>query len=152
MISEKKVTEIIGEYLRDSETFLIDVIIKPNNNIRVFIDGDHGVSIDDCRNLSRHLEHMLDREREDFDLTVSSAGADRPLQLPRQYLKYYGKTLEVVVQSGSRFEGTILNADPTGIKIEQEIIKSKKEKEKKIVELKYSDIKSAKPVLSFKRT
>ena len=150
MITERQVTEIIQEFLRNSDKYLIEVLIKPVNHIMVFIDGDHGVSIDDCKGLSHHLEQKLDREREDFDLMVSSAGADRPLQVPRQYIRYIGKSLAVVTRTGVKLEGKLLFADSNGFKIEQEIIKSKKDIEKKIVELKYGEIKSAKAVLSFK--
>ena len=149
MITEKQVTALIGEYLRGSDKFLIDVMIKPLNHIMVFIDGDHGVTIDDCRNLSRYLEQKFDRDREDFDLMVSSAGADRPFRVLRQYQKYLGKNLEVVTVSGEKLEGPLLKADSAGIKLELKLKKSKKETEMKVLDLKYAEIKTAKIVLSF---
>jgi len=150
MITEKLLTGLIEEHLQGSDKFLIEVVIKPLNHIMVFIDGDHGVTIDDCRNLSRNLEQKLDRDREDFDLMVSSSGADRPLRIPRQYRRYLGKNLEVIDINGTKIEGLLLRTDSNGITIEQVIKKSKKETEKKEVEMKYAGIKSAKPVLSFK--
>ncbi|MCX6241630.1 MAG: ribosome assembly cofactor RimP [Bacteroidetes bacterium] len=152
MITEKKVSLLIQDYLKESDKFLIEVLIKPLNHIMVFIDGDHGVAISDCQKLSRYIEQHLDREQEDFDLMVSSAGADRPFRVPRQYQKYLQKRLEVVTISGAGIEGTLLQADSNGIKFEQEIKISKKDIEKKIVELTYSEIKSAKAVLNFKRS
>ncbi len=151
MITEKQVTGLIKEFLDGSDKFLIEVLIKPLNHIMVFIDGDHGVTIDDCKGLSRHLEQNLDREKEDFDLMVSSAGADRPLKVLRQYKKYIGKNLEIVTVSGAKTEGVLVFADRDGIKLEQEIKKSKKESEKKELDLKFNEIKSAKIVISFKK-
>ena len=152
MITDKQLTGLIQEYLRDSDKFLIEVLIKPVNHIMVFIDGDHGVTIDDCKDLSRHLEHKLDREKEDFDLLVSSAGADRPLLLPRQYLRYVGKSLQIATTGGKQLEGVVLSAGFEGIVIKHEIKKSKKEIVNEIADLKYAEIKSAKAVLSFKHT
>jgi len=150
MITEKQIGSYIREYLEESDKFLIEVHMKPGNHIMVFIDGDRGVTIDDCQKLSRFLEQKLDRDREDFDLMVSSAGADRSLQVPRQYLKYLGKELDVVTRAGDTFSGDLRKADTTGITIELEIKKSKKEIEKKTVELGYGEIKSAKVKLRFK--
>jgi ribosome maturation factor RimP len=150
MITEKQIGNLITEFLLGSDKFMIDVQIKPGNHIMVFIDGDHGITIDDCRDLSRHIEQKLDRDAEDFDLMVSSAGADRSLQVPRQYVKYLGKELNVSAKTGESFSGKLSKTDISGIMLELEIKKSKKEVEKKSVELKYSEIKSAKVVISFK--
>ncbi len=151
MISEKQFTALIEDYLKGSDHFLIEVQIKPLNHIMVFIDGDHGVNIDACKALSRFLESKLDRDQEDFDLMVSSAGATRPLQVQRQYLIHLGKSLDVATNAGIKLEGVLLEADSNGIKIEQEIKITKKAIEKKVVELKYEEIKSAKIILNFKR-
>lgn len=150
MITEKQLEALIIEYFGGSDKYPTEVMIKSGNRIMVFIDGDRGVLIEDCQKLSRHIEQSLDREKEDFDLMVSSAGADRSLVLPRQYRRYLGKNLDVATVNGLRAEGKVLEAGDEGIKLEQEIKKSKKETEKKVLELKYGEIKSAKAVLSFK--
>ena len=152
MITEKQLTGLIEENLKGSDKFLIEVVLKPSNHIMVFIDGDQGVKIEDCQKLSRYIEQALDRDNEDFELMVSSAGADRPFRVLRQYRKHLGRILEVVTLDGTKLEGLLLLADDKEIKIEQEIKKSKKDIEKKIVELTYSEIKSAKAVLNFKRS
>lgn len=151
MITEKQLTDLIENHLLGSNKFPTEVMIKSGNRIMVFIDGDHGVMIEDCQKLSRYLEQSLDREKEDFDLMVSSAGADRSLALPRQYLRHIGKSLDVVTTAGEKLEGILRNADAAKITLEQDIKKSKKEIEKKEIELKYNEIKSAKIVLSFKK-
>ncbi|MCX6305916.1 MAG: ribosome assembly cofactor RimP [Bacteroidetes bacterium] len=153
MITETKIVKLIEAHLAGSDIFLVDVLVKTGNKISVFIDGDHGVTIDSCRELNHFLNESLDRDTEDFDLTVSSAGADRPLKLPRQYQKNAGKALDVVTNTGEKFSGVVTAANETGIELEiPPLKKSKKEPEvKKIVSLKYGDIKSAKEVITFKQ-
>ena len=152
MITEKQIKKLIGQHLEGGEFFLVDLVVKPGNRVSVFIDGDHRVTIEACRELSRFIEDNLDRETEDFDLTVSSAGADRPLKLPRQYKKNIGNDLEVVTASGEKITGKVLNAGEDGIEIEQvPVKKTAKTIEKIVVSLKYDEIKTAKEVISFKK-
>ncbi len=152
MITDTKLIKLIEGYLKKGDTFLVDVVVKPGNQISVFIDGDHGVTIDDCKELSHFLNESLDRDTEDFDLTVSSAGADRPLKLPRQFRKNIGKTLDVVTKTGDKISGIVINATDTGIELElPPPKKSKKEQEIKIMSLQLSDIKTAKEVITFKQ-
>ncbi len=152
MITDTKLIKLIESHLKKGETFLVDVVVKPGNQISVFIDGDHGVTIEDCKELSYFLNESLDRETEDFDLTVSSAGADRPLKLPRQFRKNIGKTLDVVTKTGDKISGIVIKSTDAGIELEiPPLKKSKKEQEIKIVSLKFSDIKTAKEVITFKQ-
>ncbi len=151
MITEKQLTGLIEEYFKGSDKFLIELNLKPSNRIMVFIDGDHGVLIEDCQKLSRYIEQALDRDTEDFDLTVSSAGADKPFRVLRQYQNHLGKVLDVATVDGMKLQGLLMLANEEGIKIEQEIKKSKKEIEKQEVALKFAEIKSAKVIISFKK-
>jgi len=100
MIERKKIENLIDDYLKDTDRFLVELKISEANNIQVFIDGDHQVSISDCVDLSKHIESNLDREEEDFELHVSSAGLDLPLRKKRQYLKYISKLLKIKTQNG----------------------------------------------------
>ena len=151
MITEKQLTELIETHFAGTEKFPTEVMIKSGNRVMIFIDGDHGVAMEDCQKLSRYIEQTLDREKEDFDLMVSSAGADRSLVLPRQYQRHLGKSLDIITSTGEKIEGLLSKAGTTEISLEQDIKKSKKEIEKKEIQLKYSEIKSAKIVLSFKK-
>jgi ribosome maturation factor RimP len=152
MISELKVSKLIEAHLSGGSIFLVDVAVKTGNRISVFIDGDNGVTIEACRELNHYLNEVLDRDAEDFDLTVSSAGADRPLKLPRQYKKNIGRSLEVVTKTGEKLSGVILNANDSGIDLEiTPVKKPKKDQEIKKVSLQFSDIKSAKEVITFKQ-
>lgn len=152
MIEQKQLERLAEECFRGADKFLVEVIIRPNNIITVYMDGDDHVSLEDCRQLNRFLEQGLNRDQEDFELTVSSAGLERPLRVLRQYLKRTGQELEVVTNSGQKVSGTLLNAGKEGIEIEQVIHLNKKETEKKKIFFPFRDIKSAKDVITFKKS
>lgn len=142
---EEKVKEILGE----GELFLVEVKVSKNNNIQVFIDGDNGVKIQDCIDLSRQLEECLDRESEDFELSVLSFGLEEPLKMQRQYVKNIGRSLQVEDEEGS-FTGTLISANEESFTIE---LKKKGKKNTENENQKtyiYKEIKSAKVVISFK--
>jgi ribosome maturation factor RimP len=83
-MTETEITDLVNEHFAGSDKFLVEIFIKPINRIFIFIDGDHGVTISDCVALSRFIESKYDRETTDFELNVSSSGADQPIRLPRQ--------------------------------------------------------------------
>lgn len=151
MITEKQVVKLAEEFLYGTGLFIIDLLIKPTNKISVFLDGDNGVTIEGCKKLSRHLEEQLDREKEDFDLTVSSAGADRPLKHHRQYVKNLGKDLEIITVEGAKMTARVIEANDRGITVGYSGNKKKKQAEETILSLLYTDIKSAKEVITFKK-
>ncbi|MEI7727415.1 MAG: ribosome assembly cofactor RimP [Bacteroidota bacterium] len=151
MITEAKVKRLIETHLEGKEIFPVDVVVKTGNRISVFIDGDHGVTIEDCREINHFINESLDRDAEDFDLTVSSNGADRPLKLPRQYKKNIGNGLDIITKTGDKITGVVLSANETGIELEITPLKKlKKDQEIKTISLNFSDIKSAKEVITFK--
>ncbi len=82
------------------------------------MDGDNGISITDCKLISRHIESNLDREAEDFSLEVSSPGATLPLKLVRQYTKHVGRDLEIELNNGERIEGKLVGIDGDNLTIE----------------------------------
>ena len=99
---KERVKELIDKGLEEHpDLFLIDYSVGEDNLIKVIIDGDHGVGIDDCVALSRAIEHNLDREEEDFSLEVSSCGIAAPLTLERQYTKNIGREIEVKTATAS---------------------------------------------------
>ncbi|HEY4061949.1 MAG TPA: ribosome maturation factor [Puia sp.] len=110
--------------------FLVDIRIKPTNNIKVFIDGDQGISIEKCvrynRALYRRLEEMAIFPDGDFSLEVSSPGLDEPLKLLRQYKKNVGRQVELVLQDGSKTEGRLLEVSEDGVIVEETKGKNKK--------------------------
>ena len=106
-----KVQQLLQEVLDENPAlFLINLDIKGDNEIKVTIDGDHGVTVQDCIAVSRKVEHNLDREEEDFSLEVMSVGATTPLELPRQYKKNLGRILEVKTAQGDTIKGVLETA------------------------------------------
>src|ERR1700678_18427 len=114
----------------DPGYFLVDVRIKPTNNVRVYIDGDQGISIDKCvlynRTLYKKLEESGLFPAGDFSLEVSSPGLDEPLKLLRQYRKNIGRQVELVLQDGSKKEGKLMEVSEDGIIVEETRGKNKK--------------------------
>jgi ribosome maturation factor RimP len=107
MITKGKIEKLAKEYMQDTALFLVDMTVSSDNQIQVYIDGDNGVAIDDCVDLSRHIEFSLDREEEDFALNVSSAGADMPLRFIRQYAKYVNEKFNLKLTNGEKIFGRL---------------------------------------------
>ncbi|MBR1765542.1 MAG: ribosome assembly cofactor RimP [Bacteroidales bacterium] len=146
MIEKIKILELVNNALEGSEKFLVNLKITPDNRIFIDIDGDNGVTIDDCIELSRAVEGNLDREEEDFELNVSSAGADQPLKLTRQYKKNVGRELEVTTMDGEHAEGTLEDASDEGIVIRTQ---GSKKQAPETLRYAYRDIKCARVANSF---
>src|SRR5579863_4708430 len=110
--------------------FLVEVKIKPTNNVKVYLDGDQGISIEKCvqfnRALYKRLEAIALFPPGDFSLEVSSPGLDEPLKLHRQYRKNIGRQVELVLQDGIRVEGRLLDVTEDGIIVEETKGKNKK--------------------------
>jgi ribosome maturation factor RimP len=131
----------------DPENFLVEVKIRPGNNIKIFVDADRGMSIDKLaqynRNLYRQIEESGLFPNNDFSLEISSPGLDEPLKLRRQYLKNIGRYVEIVLKSGIKTEGKLMNATDEEVVIEEEK-GNKKKKEFIQHSLSYDDIKTTK--------
>ncbi len=153
MISKQKIADLIEEHLTGTDKFLVDFSVSTSNYIIVFIDGDNGVTITDCIALSRKIESNLDRETEDFELDVSSAGLDLGLRVKRQYTKNIGRSVDVKLNDDTKITGILKAVDENTITIELPPEKKKK-KTKEIVNLTkiidFKDIKETKVVITFK--
>lgn len=158
MISKKKVAELIKERIEelDNGLFIVSLNISPSNVINVELDKYEGfVSVDDCIQVSRNVEHNLDREDADFELSVSSAGLDKGLRVFPQYKKNIGRKVKVKLEEGGSIEGEMIDATPEQIVVQtvrKERIEGKKKKETIIEDhtLKMEQIKETKIVISFK--
>ena len=126
MDSQIRVLEQMAEALINNKPgfFLVEVKSRPGNNIKVFIDADQGVSIDELAQCNRSLYKQIEESNlfpnGDFSLEVSSPGLDEPLKLHRQYLKNIGRKVEVIRKDGIKTEGKLLSATGTGIIVEEE--------------------------------
>lgn len=120
MIEKAVVTQLVEEHLQASNSYLVDVAIKPGNYIVVEIDSDDSVSIDDCVALSQYIEAHLDRDVEDYELEVGSAGITSPFKVLRQYQKNIGNEVEMLLKSGSKKVGVLTAVDIAGATISVE--------------------------------
>jgi len=122
--------------------FIGEVKVKPGNVIYVFLDGDSGVTVESCIAVSRHIESQLDRDREDFELHVSSFGVGQPLKLHRQYRNAIGREFSITLEDGTKQEGKLLQVQEDKLVIEK---KGAKKKDPPVAEeILFSDIKTAK--------
>ncbi|MEY8019412.1 ribosome assembly cofactor RimP [Muriicola sp. SD30] len=145
---------LLNQVLKENpELFLIDFSVSPANQIRIIIDGDKGVTLEDCMTVSRAIEHNLDRETTDFSLEVTSPGATEPMTMPRQYQKNIGRKLKVKT-SESTLEGTLIEASEEGVTLEWKAREPKPVGKGKTTVVKtkavpYSEIIKANVVLKF---
>ena len=127
-----KTVEGMIQSLLEGQTdyFLVDVRVKPTSNIKVFLDGDQGISIEKCVQVNRGLYKKLEESglfpTGDFSLEVSSPGLDEPLKLHRQYKKNIGRQVELLLQDGSKIEGRLLEVSEDGVIVEETKGKNKK--------------------------
>ncbi len=151
---EQRVTELVEEKIADrADLFLVSVKFHSNGKLVILVDGDQGIGIDECVQISRHIGFHLEEENvieNAYNLEVSSPGIDMPLTMPRQYTKNIGRNLAIKLTDGAKCEGKLLGADENGITIEEKI----KEKGKKalLVEnhIPMANIAETKVLISFK--
>lgn len=149
-----KVKELIDRALSEnSSLFLVDWSIGTNNAIKIILDGDKGVSVEDCVAVSRMVEHNLDRESEDFSLEVTSCGIFSPLVLERQYIKNIGRILDVKT-ADNQIEGQLMQVENGELIIQTQSREPKPVGKGKITVTKehkiaLSQIKEAKLVIKF---
>ncbi|MBQ9639209.1 MAG: ribosome assembly cofactor RimP [Bacteroidales bacterium] len=146
MIDKLQVIDIVHQALEGTDRFLVDLKVTPDNRIYVSIDGDNGVQIDDCVELSRAIEGKLSRDEEDYELNVASAGVDMPLRMTRQYKKNVGRDLSVVTTDGTAVEGQLTEATDEQITLQPRA--TKKHTPEPVV-LPYGNIKTAKVMVKF---
>ncbi len=132
--------------------FLVNVKVKPGNNIKVFLDGDKGISIEQCVKFNRQLYKAIEEKQMfaegDFSLEVSSPGVSEPLKLNRQYTKNIGRTVEVVFNEGEKKIGTLLQATESDIILEETSGKGKKAVTQQFV-IPFNNIKSTTVQIKF---
>ena len=155
MIDKNVVTQIVEEWLEGKDYFLVDVTVSPDDKIVVEIDHADGVWIDDCVELSRFIESKLNREEEDYELEVGSAGIGQPFKVLQQYRIHLGKDVEVMDKTGKKWAGVLTEVTENNFTIIVEVkVKSEGAKRPKLVEqsvtFTYDEIKYTKYLISFK--
>ncbi|WP_316822071.1 ribosome assembly cofactor RimP [Pedobacter gandavensis] len=154
MQAEKRVTELVEEKISDRpELFLVEVKMLPNNKLIIHVDGDEGISIQDCAAISRHVGFHLEEENtidKAYNLEVSSPGVGEPLKLTRQYVKNIGRELSVKLTGGEIKEGKLLSVEENGITIEAKVKEKGKKATLEVTSIDFSSITETKVLISFK--
>ena len=155
MIEKRTVCQIVEEWLEDKDYFLVEVTVSPDDKIVVEIDHAEGVWIEDCVELSRFIESKLNREEEDYELEVGSAGIGQPFKVVQQYYNHIGSEVEVLTKSGKKLAGVLKEADEEKFVVTvQKKVKLDGAKRPKLMEedetFRYDEIKYTKYLISFK--
>ena len=145
---EKKLSEMLTEL---PGYFLVEISVKPTNNIKVFVDADQGAAIDQLSRINRALYKWVEENlfpNGDFSIEVSSPGLEEPLKLDRQYLKNISRMVEIVLKNGLKKEGKLISVSESEVIIEEEIGKGKKKEVVQHIILK-EEIKTTKIQVKF---
>ena len=152
-ILKEKVEQLIAEGVQGTDIFLVKLTVSSNNDINVLLGSDTGLTLANCRTVSRAIESNLDREEEDFSLTVSSAGVGEPLVL-RQYKKNVGRKVKVTLTDGEIIEAKMVASDDQGVELEWKSREKKPTGKGKITVvnkrlLEYQNIKQTEVLITF---
>lgn len=154
MIDKEVLAETLTRGMEGSDLFLVDIRIDNDNNIVVEIDSDTAVDIDDCVRLTRLVESVFDRDKEDYELEIGSVGLTSPLRVVRQYVKNIGNDVEVLTRDGRKLKGVLRRADDDGFalgvtkKVRLEGAKRPIEVEEELT-FGYDEIKYTKYIIAF---
>lgn len=155
MIDKQTVYDIVAEALQESDCFIVDVMVRPGNSIIVEIDNKEGIDIERCETLHRHIESKLDREVEDYELEVGSAGITSPFKVVAQYQKNIGNEVEVLSCDGRKLSGILKECNDHTFtltitkKVKPEGSKRKIEVEENL-QFAYNEVKYTKYLIRFK--
>lgn len=152
MIDKNVVKKLVEEWLQDKEYFLVSIEISPDDRIVVEIDHADGVWIEDCVALSKYIEDHLNRDEEDYELEVGSAGLGQPFKVPQQYINFIGKEVEVLDADGKKVKGILKAVEGNDFTVGvEEKVKGKKRPVKQEVDHVYQmdKVKYTKYIISF---
>ncbi len=155
MIAVDQIQKLVNEKISGTDIFIVEAKVKSGNKIEVLIDRTSGLGINDCIDVSRHIEKSLDREKEDFELVVSSPGAEAPLKMEQQYIKNIGRNASVVKADGTKHTGVIIDFKNDVLTLEETRRENKKigkgkETVTEQIKINKSEIKETKLIISFK--
>lgn len=155
MITKENIKDLITDIIEDKNAFIVDINIGVSNKIKIEIDSVDGFSIDDCVGVSRLIESNYDRDEEDFELEVASAGLSEPFKVVLQYEKNVGKEIETLTNEGIKIIGILSKVTDTDFEIEEpKMVKVEgKKKKQSVIEkhtFSFDQVKSTKVVIKFK--
>jgi len=150
MADKEYIKGLVEEFIKGTGLFLVAVKVSSANRITVLADKKEGITIDECVAIHRHIENNLDREKEDFELQVSSPGLDLPFGVIEQYYKNEGRKVEVTDNDGTKLTGTLKNVTAGGFELETEVKVKGKTKEVKDISFNFDQVKTTRVILTIK--
>lgn len=155
MIDKSQIKDIVDEHLLSSDIFLVDVTVRPGNFIVIEIDSKDGVSIDECIKLSKEIESHFDRDIEDFELEVGSAGITSPFKIKKQYEKNIGNEVEILTKEGKKLTGILKSCNESSFVVTVTKMEKPEGAKRKIavdedITFGYDDVKYTKYLIRFK--
>ena len=152
MLLKDNIKEVATKKANEINGFIVDVNISTNNNIEVLFDKENGVYIDDCLSISRYIHSKIDRDVEDYSLTVCSPGLTNPLKVKEQYLKNKGKEVIIKKNDGKRMSGILkdlLSNDDVILDVKKKVKNTKNHSIQEVV-VSLKEIKETKLKIKFK--
>jgi ribosome maturation factor RimP len=155
MITKENIKDLIIDLIEDKNAFIVDIKVGASNKINIEIDSIDGFSIDDCVEVSKLIDNNYDRDKEDFELEVASAGLSEPFKVVRQYQKNVGKEIETLTNEGIKITGILSNVSDIDFEIEEsKMVKVEgKKKKQSVIEkhtFSFNQVKSTKIIVKFK--
>jgi ribosome maturation factor RimP len=151
MTDKEYIKGLVEEFIKGTELFIVAVKVSNANRIIIQVDKKDGITIDECVAIHKHIENNLDRDKEDFELQVSSPGLDLPFGVIEQYYKNTGRNVEVIENDGSKFTGILKNVTAGGFELETEIKIKGRIKELKDISFNFDQVKTTRVILTIKQ-
>ncbi|MBS2097760.1 ribosome assembly cofactor RimP [Carboxylicivirga linearis] len=154
MIDPTLIENIVAAKFEDDEVFIVELAVRPGNKIALTIDSYNGIPISYCIEVSKLIEANLDRDQEDFELEVASAGIGQPFKVLKQYHKNLNNEVEILTADGKKIKGKLTAVAEDGFSVEiEEMVKvegkKRKELQVQVVDFKFDEVKQIKDIISF---
>lgn len=148
-------TEVVEDAIKGTDMFLVDITVSADNRIVVELDSETGMDIDACAAVTRRIETEFDRDAEDYELEVGSAGLTSPFKVKAQYMKNLGNEIEVVTRDGRKLQGTLASVGADDFTVEVPTKVKHEGAKRPVIEqvpsvIAFDNVKTAKYVIKFK--
>ena len=155
MIDKARLTEVVEDAIKGTDMFLVDITVSADNRIVVELDSETGMDIDACAAVTRRIESEFDRDAEDYELEVGSAGLTSPFKVKAQYMKNLGNEIEVVTRDGRKLQGTLASVGADDFTVEDPTKVRHEGAKRPVIEqvpsvIAFDNVKTAKYVINFK--
>ncbi len=155
MIDKARLTEVVEDAIKGTDMFLVDITVSADNRIVVELDSETGMDIDACAAVTRRIEAEFDRDAEDYELEVGSAGLTSPFKVKAQYMKNLGNEIEVVTRDGRKLQGTLVSVGADDFTVEVPTKVRHEGAKRPVIEqvpsvIAFDNVKTAKYVIKFR--